>query len=172
MPAIEETAATLKSRSAGQGRGRVLDAFETRYAETWQAAAGLKTYGQAVADVIEFRAGEGERFDMTVEEWLAFANRASLYEAREKAKSAGHRHRVGLRVAEDARGLLPGAGRHRLRHRQVAGRRAVRRSDLDGDEDRRSRTTPANSRRPSTRSSRTRCWPTTSRPRSTGTRPA
>ena len=32
---------------------------------------------------------EGERFDMTVEEWLAFSKRASFYEARERAKSMG-----------------------------------------------------------------------------------
>ena len=47
----------------------------------------MKTYGLAVAEVLEFRAAEGERFEMTVEEWLAFAKRASFYEARERAKS-------------------------------------------------------------------------------------
>jgi isocitrate lyase len=49
----------------------------------------MKTYGLAVAEVLEFRAAEGERFDMTLEEWLAFAKRASFYEARERAKSMG-----------------------------------------------------------------------------------
>ena len=39
--------------------------------------------------------------------------RASLYAAREKARDARHRHHLGLRAAEDARGLLPGARRHR-----------------------------------------------------------
>jgi isocitrate lyase len=39
--------------------------------------------------VLEFRTTEGERFDMTVEEWLAFSKRASFYEARERAKSMG-----------------------------------------------------------------------------------
>ena len=51
----------------------------------------MKTYGLAVAEVLEFRAAEGERFDMTLEEWLAFAKRASFYEARERAKSMGIR---------------------------------------------------------------------------------
>jgi len=57
--------------------------------ESWQAEAGMKTYGLAVAEVLEFRTAEGERFEMTVEEWLAFAKRASFYEARERAKSMG-----------------------------------------------------------------------------------
>ncbi len=66
-----------------------LDKIDTRYVEIWQAEAGLKTYGLAVAEVLEFRTAEGERFDMTVDEWLAFSKRASFYEARERAKSMG-----------------------------------------------------------------------------------
>ncbi len=67
----------------------ILDKIVTRYLDVWQGEAGLKTYGQAVADVMRFRADEGERFDMSVDEWLAFAKHASLYAAREKAKSMG-----------------------------------------------------------------------------------
>ncbi len=66
-----------------------LDKIDTRYVEIWQAEAGLKTYGLAVAEVLEFRTAEGERFDMSVKEWLAFSRRASFYEARERAKSMG-----------------------------------------------------------------------------------
>ena len=57
--------------------------------EVWQEVAGMKTYGDAVAEVMSFRASEGERFEMTVEQWYAFARRASLYEAREKARAMG-----------------------------------------------------------------------------------
>ena len=39
--------------------------------------------------MIEFRAGEGERFDMSTDQWLAFANRASFHAARATAKSMG-----------------------------------------------------------------------------------
>ncbi len=67
----------------------LLDGLENRYLEAWQAEAGLKTYPQAVADVIEFRAAEGERFEMTPAEWLAFANRSSFHAARAKARSMG-----------------------------------------------------------------------------------
>ena len=67
----------------------LLDKVETRYLEAWQAEANLKSYPQAVADVIEFRASEGERFDMSADEWLAFANRTSFHAARAKARSMG-----------------------------------------------------------------------------------
>jgi isocitrate lyase len=68
---------------------KLLDELETRYLEAWQAEATLKTYPQAVADVIEFRASEGERFEMSVEAWLAFAGRTSFRAARAKARSMG-----------------------------------------------------------------------------------
>jgi isocitrate lyase len=67
----------------------MLDKITSRYLEMWQAEAGLKTYGQAVADVIEFRASEGDTLDMSLEEWSRFAERASFPAARAKAKSMG-----------------------------------------------------------------------------------
>ncbi len=85
---IAERAPALRDMSATD-LDAALDKIDTRYVETWQAQAGMKTYGLAVAEVLEFRAAEGERFDMTLEEWLAFAKRASFYEARERAKSMG-----------------------------------------------------------------------------------
>jgi isocitrate lyase len=88
MSMIAEKAPALRDMSATD-LDAALDKIDTRYVETWQAQAGMKTYGLAVAEVLEFRAAEGERFDMTLEEWLAFAKRASFYEAREQAKSMG-----------------------------------------------------------------------------------
>ena len=67
----------------------LLDKVETRYLEAWQAEATLKSYPQAVADVIAFRSNEGERFDMSAVEWLAFANRTSFHAARTRAKAMG-----------------------------------------------------------------------------------
>jgi isocitrate lyase len=67
----------------------LLDRVETQYLETWQSEAGLKTYPQAVADVIELRASEGESFDMTADEWLAFANWTSFHAAWARARSLG-----------------------------------------------------------------------------------
>ncbi len=85
---LEESVETFK-KGNGAPIDATLDKVATRYLEAWQAEAGLKTYGQAVADVLEFRAGEGDQFDMTVDEWNAFAKRASFFAAREKAKSMG-----------------------------------------------------------------------------------
>jgi isocitrate lyase len=67
----------------------VFERAETRLVEAWEAEAGVETYGQAVADVIDFRASEGEEFEMSAAEWLEFARTASLGSAREKAKSLG-----------------------------------------------------------------------------------
>src|SRR5664279_3431185 len=90
MSTIIERAPALRDMPATE-LDAALDKIDTRYVETWQAEAGMKTYGLAVAEVLEFRTAEGERFDMTVEEWLAFSKRASFYEARERAKSMGIR---------------------------------------------------------------------------------
>ncbi|MGA9256539.1 MAG: isocitrate lyase/phosphoenolpyruvate mutase family protein, partial [Candidatus Sulfotelmatobacter sp.] len=88
MSIITKRAPALRDMPATE-LDAALDKIDTGYVETWQAEAGMKTYGLAVAEVLEFRAAEGERFDMTPEEWLAFSKRASFYEARERAKSIG-----------------------------------------------------------------------------------
>jgi len=85
MSLLAESAPAFEGSTADAMLGKVV----TRLSDVWQAEAGLKTYHQAVADVLEFRAGEGERFDMSVAEWLAFSERASLHSAREQAKSMG-----------------------------------------------------------------------------------
>jgi isocitrate lyase len=88
MSMIAETAQGLRHASATE-LDAALERIDTRYMEIWQAEARLKTYGQAVADVMESRTDEGECFDMSVEDWLAFSKRASFYEVRERAKSMG-----------------------------------------------------------------------------------
>ncbi len=85
---ITETARGLKNASATE-LDAALEKIDTRYVEIWQTEAGLKSYGQAVADVMKSHTDEGERFDMSAEEWLAFSKRASFYEVRERAKSMG-----------------------------------------------------------------------------------
>jgi isocitrate lyase len=79
------------SELAGDARGidAAFDSVESRLVERWEAEAGLQTYGDAVAEVLAFRASEGEALDMSADEWRAFARRASLYAAREKARAAG-----------------------------------------------------------------------------------
>jgi len=64
-----------------------LDRIADGYLVAWYAAAGLKTYAQAVADVIESRNNEGEPVDLTAREWLAFAKHTSVHDARARAKA-------------------------------------------------------------------------------------
>jgi isocitrate lyase len=82
----------LSAKAFQQDGGSVdalMETVETAYLEAWQSEANLTSYPQAVADVIEFRAAEGERFDVSVAEWLAFASRASFHAARTRARSMG-----------------------------------------------------------------------------------
>jgi isocitrate lyase len=88
MSMITETAETVRHASAKQ-LDTALERIDTRYAEIWQVEAGLKTYGQAVAEVMKSRSDEGESFDMSVEQWLEFSKRASFYEVRARAKGMG-----------------------------------------------------------------------------------
>jgi len=88
MSLIAETAQGLRHASATE-LDAALERIDARYMEIWQAEAGLKTYGRAVAEVMESRTDEGERFPMSVEEWLAFSKHASFYEVRERAKAMG-----------------------------------------------------------------------------------
>ena len=90
MSMIVESAPALRDASATELEA-ALDRIDTRYVDIWRAEAGLMTFGLAVAEVLEFRAAEGDHFDMTVEQWLAFSKRASFYEVRERAKAMGIR---------------------------------------------------------------------------------
>ena len=118
--------------------GTVEDALDTAadaFIATWEEQAGLTTLDKAIADQITFRAEEGTE-GITADEWAAFAKGASWYEMRAQGPRDGRRRHLGSRVGADARGLLPGPGRHSLRRRQVARGRPVRRHHLDGDQDR------------------------------------
>jgi isocitrate lyase len=88
MRVLEESAKAFQ-QAGGSSVEALLDRVETQYLEAWQSEANLKSYPQAVADVIEFRADEGERFDVSADEWLAFANRTSFHAARARARSMG-----------------------------------------------------------------------------------
>jgi isocitrate lyase len=75
------------------GREHSLDALfdkvESTFVEAWQDDAALDTYGDAVAELLKFREGEGEPHEMSAADWLTFAKTASLYSAREKARELG-----------------------------------------------------------------------------------
>lgn len=66
-----------------------LDDAATRLLDLWQMEASMKTYGEAVADVMAFHHDEGAELPMSVEEWNAFVEQASFVEARQKARLMG-----------------------------------------------------------------------------------
>jgi isocitrate lyase len=86
--AVTEAAATWREGQA-QSVDDLFDTVESKFVEAWQADAGLETYGDAVAELLEFREREGEPHDLSSAEWRTFAATASLYAAREKARELG-----------------------------------------------------------------------------------
>ena len=76
-------------KAQGPALEALLDKIDTTFMEAWQTEAALKSYPEAVADVIRFRASEQEPVEMSADDWLAFANHTSLHAARAKARSLG-----------------------------------------------------------------------------------
>jgi isocitrate lyase len=89
------TKAAASPDHAQQSIDAVFDEIESKFVDAWQLDAGLMTYGEAVAELLEFAANEGDAKDMSAEEWRAFAQHAPLYTAQQKAKE------LGLSVAWD-----------------------------------------------------------------------
>lgn len=85
---IDQTAAAWQDGTE-PSLDAAFDKVESRFVDAWQDDAGLNTYGEAVAELLEFREREGEPAAMSVAEWRTFAERAPLYTAREKAKELG-----------------------------------------------------------------------------------
>ena len=81
----------IKALKGGKERSitKPLDEALTKFVETWEVASGLKTYGEAVADLMKFQIEEGRQHQMTIDQWLEFAKTASFHEASKKAKSMG-----------------------------------------------------------------------------------
>jgi isocitrate lyase len=88
MPEIKD-AAEIHAAGGDSDVDAVLDKLTGKLFETWQVEAGLKTYGEAVADAMVFHTDEGLSFEMTIDEWLDWSSRVSFHEAREKARSMG-----------------------------------------------------------------------------------
>src|SRR5580692_10351409 len=78
------TQAAASPDHAQQSVDAVFDEVESKFVDVWQNDAGLMTYGEAVAELLEFAESEGESRDMSVEEWRKFAQRAPFYTASAK----------------------------------------------------------------------------------------
>ena len=88
VPLIAEGAATYK-KNPDMVLDNMLDKVVGMFLDRWQDEADLKTYRQAVAEVLAFRASGGETFDVTPENWLEKSKNYSWFEAREMAKALG-----------------------------------------------------------------------------------
>jgi len=85
---IDRLINTLSSRST-LDINNALDNAATRLLDMWQMDANMKTYGDAVADVMAFHLDEGAELPMSIDEWHAFVETAAVEECREKARSMG-----------------------------------------------------------------------------------
>jgi len=108
LPLAAQAAASLR-----EGKETSIDAMfdriTARFLDAWENDAELKTFGEAVAEVIEFRSSEGEPVDISVDHWRRFAARASLYAARKKA------HELGVDVHWDCEAARTPEGYYQVR---------------------------------------------------------
>jgi len=88
MKSLQEQAGAYRDGD-GVSADAVLGALSDHLVIAWESEAGLETYGEAVAEMMEFRIGEGERFEMSVDAWRDFASNASLQCATARAKEMG-----------------------------------------------------------------------------------
>ncbi|HEY8921382.1 MAG TPA: isocitrate lyase ICL2 [Candidatus Limnocylindria bacterium] len=86
---VIDKAARAHQEDANSTPEETLDAVADRFLEAWQERAALKTLGQAVADLMTFRADEGFPVEIGVEEWLEFAGLASWSATRARASELG-----------------------------------------------------------------------------------
>src|SRR5690606_3153923 len=87
---LRDLDAAVSSLKEGKGNlDKEVDRLTNAFMDAWEAHAGVKTYGEAVAEVLERRQSEGDSLDMTPDQWLQFARTASLERAREKADELG-----------------------------------------------------------------------------------
>ncbi|ABS25791.1 isocitrate lyase ICL2 [Anaeromyxobacter sp. Fw109-5] len=86
--AIAAAAAELH-RGALRGVDAALDKVFDAFVDAWQQEAGVSTYAEAVGEAIGFREHEGDPAAMGKAEWLAFAERAPFYKARQRARAIG-----------------------------------------------------------------------------------
>ena len=86
---VSDAVASWRNDPTARSVDELFDDVESQFVDVWQVDAGLQTYGEAVGELLEFREREGEPHDMTAKEWRRFAERASLYAAREKARELG-----------------------------------------------------------------------------------
>ncbi len=85
---LRDEVAAMPDRADHAAVDALLDAADHRYASAWEAAAGVMTYGDAVAAALATRSDQGVD-DPTVAAWHAFAATAATTDARRRAAELG-----------------------------------------------------------------------------------
>ncbi len=67
----------------------MLNKVVDQFVECWEIEAGLMTFGQAVAETMSAKAKDGQKFDLSVDEWLNWSSRTGYDEALDKARGMG-----------------------------------------------------------------------------------
>jgi isocitrate lyase len=86
LPALLDEAIAGYERGGRVAVDSALDKVFDRFVDVWEAEAGVKTFGEAVAEHMRFLTSEGVHFPMTEAEWLSFSARASFYDIRQRAR--------------------------------------------------------------------------------------
>lgn len=89
LATLLDDAVAVYEKSGRTAADAALDKVFDRFVDIWQAEANVKTYAEAVAEVIRFRAAEGVKLAMTEAEWLDAMKSASFYQIGVKAKALG-----------------------------------------------------------------------------------
>lgn len=89
LAALFDDAVAVYDKSGRTAADAALDKVFDRFVDVWQAEANVKTYAEAVAEAIRFRAAEGVKLAMTDAEWLESMKSASFYQITAKAKALG-----------------------------------------------------------------------------------
>lgn len=66
-----------------------LDKVFDKFVDVWQVEANVKTYREAVAEVISFRATEGDRPSITEDAWLEMSRNFSFQQINDKIRELG-----------------------------------------------------------------------------------
>jgi isocitrate/methylisocitrate lyase len=105
---IERAARDHLDRAASSAE-EALDTAADAFLEAWEAAAGLETLGDAIADLMAFRADEGAELEMTVDQWRELAATAPWSTARAAAA------RMGLNLRWDPEAAKTPEGYYQVR---------------------------------------------------------
>jgi isocitrate lyase len=97
------------ARAGAAGVDAAFDKVFNHFVDAWQEEAGVKTFAEAVADVLAFHASQGDELPVSVKDWMAFAASASFFEIRARVAE------LRLRVSWDCEHAKTPDGYYQIR---------------------------------------------------------